>query len=183
VRRFRFDVSQALRRALDAPVAGGSAHSWDVPISTAPYEAILARHAPVERSWTGPAFCFPPDLPSSSEATLITETNAHLLAPLLSDWAPDVQLNPPMHALIVNGHAAAVCCSVRRTSEADEAGVETAGSCRGRGYAAKVVSAWARAVRDGGRVPLYSTSWQNEASRAVARKLRLIQFGNDLHIT
>jgi mono/diheme cytochrome c family protein len=66
---------------------------------------------------------------------------------------------------------------------AHEAGVETAASCRGRGYAAPVVAAWARAVRDVGRVPLYSTSWRNEASRAVARKLGLVCFGSDLHIT
>lgn len=64
-----------------------------------------------------------------------------------------------------------------------EAGVETARPYRGRGYAARVVAAWAREVRDMGRVPLYSTSWKNEASRAVARKLALICFGNDLHIT
>jgi hypothetical protein len=32
-------------------------------------------------------------------------------------------------------------------------------------------------------IPLYSTSWQNQASLALARKLGLIQYGADLHIT
>jgi hypothetical protein len=88
-----------------------------------------------------------------------------------------------MVALTVDGHAAAVCCSGRRTGTAHEAAVETAAPYRGRGYAARVVGAWARAVREMGCVPLYSTSWQNEASRDVARKLALICFGSDLHIT
>jgi RimJ/RimL family protein N-acetyltransferase len=66
---------------------------------------------------------------------------------------------------------------------AHEAGVETVPTFRGRGFAAQVVAAWVGAVREMGFVPLYSTSWENEASRSVARKLSLIQFGSDLHIT
>ena len=46
-----------------------------------------------------------------------------------------------------------------------------------------VVAGWARAVREAGVEPLYSTSWQNAASRAVARKLALVPFGSDVHIT
>jgi hypothetical protein len=38
-------------------------------------------------------------------------------------------------------------------------------------------------VRQSGAVPLYSTSWSNEASRHLATKLELIHFGSDLHIT
>jgi predicted GNAT family acetyltransferase len=72
---------------------------------------------------------------------------------------------------------------VRITPAACEAGVETAPGFRGHGHAARVVAAWALAVRDAGQIPLYSTSWQNTASQAVARKLGLRQFGADLHIT
>jgi predicted GNAT family acetyltransferase len=53
---------------------------------------------------------------------------------------------------------------------------------RRQGYASAPVLAWARAVRMRGLVPLYSTSWQNTASRALARKIGLFQFANDLHI-
>jgi hypothetical protein len=42
---------------------------------------------------------------------------------------------------------------------------------------------WARAVRALGAEPLYSTSWQNAASRAVARKLGLVLYGTDLSIS
>ena len=106
-----------------------------------------------------------------------------VLDAFLRDWIPDARIGQPLFALIVDEHAVSVCCTVRRTTEAHEAGVETVPAFRGHGYAAQVVTAWARAVRERGQVPLYSTSWQNEASRAVARKLGLIQFGNDLHIT
>jgi predicted GNAT family acetyltransferase len=72
---------------------------------------------------------------------------------------------------------------VRITHEAHEAGVETLPDFRGRGYATDVVAGWARLVRSLGAVPLYSTSWENAASQAVARKLRLVQYGADFHIT
>jgi predicted GNAT family acetyltransferase len=63
-----------------------------------------------------------------------------------------------------------------------EGGVETLPSHRGRGLAAEVVAAWAAAVRADGRIPLYSTSFGNRASQAVARKPGLIRYGTDLHL-
>jgi predicted GNAT family acetyltransferase len=60
--------------------------------------------------------------------------------------------------------------------------VETLEGYRGRGYAPMVVAAWARAVRETGRIPLYSTSRNNRASEAVARKLGLVQYGSDLSL-
>ena len=47
-------------------------------------------------------------------------------------------------------------------------------------HAAAVVAAWAAAVRASGRLPLYSTSWDNVASQGVARKLGLVLYGADL---
>lgn len=61
--------------------------------------------------------------------------------------------------------------------------METHSDFRGRGYAARAVNTWARLVREMDRVLLYSTSWENTSSRALARSLGLIQFGSELHVT
>ena len=76
-----------------------------------------------------------------------------------------------------------VCRSVRLSSRAHEAGVDTLVSYRRRGYATSVVAAWALAVRALNLTPLYSTSWDNVASQRVARRLGLVQYGVDYHVT
>ena len=75
-----------------------------------------------------------------------------------------------------------VCRSVRITPEAHEAGVETLPDFRGKGYAKDVAAQWAQRVRAVGAIPLYSTSWENNASQAVARKLRLECYGADFQV-
>jgi RimJ/RimL family protein N-acetyltransferase len=182
--RWRSDVDGDTQRDLEAAAANDQ-RPLDVaaaPADISVYAEILGRSAPVERTWSGPAFCFPKRLPATIGAVAITSENASVLQPLLPAWIPDVDLNPPVFAVIVDGQAVAVCCSVRRTGAAHEAGVETVPAFRGQGHAGRAVVAWARAVRDMGCVPLYSTLWQNEASRAVARTLGLIHFGSDLHL-
>ena len=183
--RYRHDVPRELRQELEAAAEAVVAANGDMdaPTPTTAFEEILARSAPVEKQWSGPAFSFPQELPTTTRTVRVTDENATILDALLKPWRPDVQLSQPLIALAVDGHAVAICGSVRITADAHEAGVETAPSHRGHGYAAPVVTAWARAVRDLGVEPLYSTSWQNEASRSVARKLGLIRFGNDLHLT
>jgi hypothetical protein len=183
--RFRHDLGQDARRALESAVESHapSGQSVGAPIDPAPYQEILARLTPVERTWTGPAFSFPNELPMPAGVAPISEANANVLHPFFEEWLPDVRLCQPMFALTVDGQAASLCCSVRQTSMAHEAGVETAAQFRGRGYASRVTLAWARAVKDAGRIPLYSTSWTNAASRGVARRLALTLFGSDLHIS
>ncbi len=43
-------------------------------------------------------------------------------------------------------------------------------------------ASWASATRATGQIPLYSTSWDNHASRAVARELGLVQYAADLSL-
>ena len=152
------------------------------PELSSPFEEILSRAAPIERIDAGPAFVFPERLPPSTRAVLVTGANAEVLQPYLAPWIPDITQSEPLFAMLHEGAAVAVCASVRRTPAAHEAGVETVPEFRGRGFAGDVVAAWARAVHDLGVVPMYSTSWSNGASRAVARKLRLRLFGSDLHL-
>jgi len=183
--RFRHDVATNVRHELEALTRDDASliRSAEPLPNVSRYVEILARSAPVERTWSGPTFTFPDPSPVAGDADRVTAPNASVLEPELPAWLPDVAVGQPMFAVVVDGRAVSVCCTVRVTERAYEAGVETASAHRGRGYAARATAAWARAVRDMGRVPLYSTSWQNTASRAVARKLGLIRFGSDLHFT
>ncbi len=84
----------------------------------------------------------------------------------------------PVLAIVEAGYPVSVCFCARRSEVAAEAGLETAEAFRGRGFGSRVTAAWALAVRATGRVPLYSTSWTNEASLAVARKLGLAAYAS-----
>jgi RimJ/RimL family protein N-acetyltransferase len=180
---FRGDVSVELARDLDALCRAQPTGLDVAPGSADTIIARLARDAPVQRTWTGPAFYVPSSAAGHDAAVRVTPDNASLLSPHLEDWRGDVTPAVPMFVMLDDGKAVSICASVRLTSEAHEAGVDTHRDFRGRGYAGHAVRAWASAVRAMGRVPLYSTSWDNEASRAVARKLGLILFGVDLHVT
>ena len=180
----RHDVDGILARDLNTlcESAPGGLETDANPHSTALFSRRLGADGVITNIWEGPAYCFPLDLPGSDDAVRITAENASVLEPYLEDWVPDVQTGVPLTAFLEGGKAVSICCSVRITSQAHECGVETHPDFRGRGYALKVVAAWARAVLEEGPVPLYSTSWENHASRAVARKLGLVQYGADLHI-
>ena len=179
---FRHDVEAALAEDL-ARLCESQPKGLDV-VSAESFSARLSRDAAVQKMWTGPAYHFPQDLPGEDVAVVrVTTDNATLLSPYLEDWLGDVATCVPMVAALENGRAVSVCASVRITPHAHEAGVDTNRDFRQRGHATRAVNAWAQAVRELDRVPLYSTSWSNTASRALANRLGLIQFGSDLHIT
>jgi len=183
--RFRHDVDEGLVNDLRA-LCESQPTGLDVEAgleSAAPFIACLSRAEPVRKTEAGPAFFFPSDLALHESAVRVTTDSAAVLSPYLEAWRGDVSACDPMVVVLEGGHAVSVCGSVRVTAQAHEAGVETHPDFRGRGHAAGAVSAWASLVRDMDRIPLYSTAWQNESSRALAKKLGLIQYGADLQIT
>lgn len=88
----------------------------------------------------------------------------------------------PCIAKVVENQAVAICRTVRRSSFALEAGVDTVQGYRKRGYGSEVVTAWANSVWNGGLVPCYSTSWINKASIAVAIKMGMVQIGTEMSV-
>lgn len=146
------------------------------------YRAALEPSAPVTREYRGPAFVFPESIPAIGDTILATPDDFEALgehfAWAIEEWR-DIQ---PVTVVLEDGVAVSICHSPATTAGASEAGVFTAESARGRGHAVAVVSRWAHAVRDLGRLPLYSTTWENLASRRVAAKLGLEQYGEDLNL-
>ena len=116
--------------------------------------------------------------PDTVTAVRVTDLSA-LRGPFA--WiAEEYTERQPVAAVLQEGEAVAVCCSSGNAPMAAEAGLRTLEAYQRRGYAAAVVAAWAAAVRASGRLPLYSTSWDNLASQGVARKLGLVLYGADL---
>lgn len=182
---FRNDVDDSLAADLAAVARSVDPRVSEEAAKRVAAEAarLLETSAPVERTWAGPVYAFPDDLPDDSGVVLVTPKNAEVLERYFGNWLGDVELGLPFTAVLEGGNAVSLCCSVRVTSAAHEAGVETDLSFRGKGHAARATAAWATIVRRAGCVPLYSTSWENAASRSVARKLGLVQFGADVHLT
>jgi hypothetical protein len=129
----------------------------------------------------GPVFTFPTDLAAGGEVVVIT--NVSELSHHFGGWtAGEIPERSPIVGVVVDGQVVSVCFCARRTEIAAEAGLETAIAYRGRGFGARVVAQWGRLIRQSGRLPLYSTSWNNSASLAVARKLGLTAAAADWNL-
>ena len=146
--------------------------------------AILADYAPAASEYSGPAFLFPDRLPPFQRAELLGDSHR---APREGPFAwlreADEASRPIAFVRSESGDVVSVCHSARATSAVAEAGVRTLEEHRGLGYGSMAVVAWATAVRQDRRTPLYSTQWDNMASRALATRLGLICYGEDLHIS
>ncbi|MCM3387147.1 GNAT family N-acetyltransferase [Ureibacillus chungkukjangi] len=144
---------------------------------------ILNEVGQVNDFWMGPAFVFP-DIKESNSSNIIQvkHENKALLKPYFPYTFEDFEYKKPCFVVMKDNKPISICCSARQTEEAAEASVFTNENYRGKGYGIEVTNAWAAEVQRQGRVALYSTSWDNFASQALARKLDLIQFGTDIHM-
>jgi hypothetical protein len=184
--RTRYDLPTDLAIALERLAA-------DEPIVTdlsqpahyeAEYIALLERHAPLTNTYTGPALYLPNFTPpAGAQAVTITPANAALLELYYPYARREYAELVPVIVRVEDGVAVSICFSARITEQVAEAGVHTAEHYRGHGYAAETVRGWASAIRAMGRLPLYSTEWDNAASRAVARKLGAVQYAVELSLT
>jgi hypothetical protein len=182
--RTRYDLPPDLAAELEHLAASEpiiSDHAQE-PRYLAEYIELLKPHHPVTKIDSGPSYYVPESdqshtaVPITSENINLTRTYFSWLLTTLADYAP-------VMAAVVDGNAAAVCFCSRRTPQVAEAGIYTEELFRGHGYATQTAIGWAAAVRSTGRQPLYSTSWTNHASQAIARKLGGVMYGSDYSIS
>jgi hypothetical protein len=157
----------------------------DAPVHADQYLSVL-RDRPLSIQHAGAAivqsaglaFSFPTGIDESTDIVFVEDER--LLEHNFRGWVPGeiAAGSGPVAAIMVDGYPVSICFSARASDAAAEAGVETAERFRGRGLASRVTAAWALAIRASGRVPLYSTSWTNSPSLAVAHKLGLIRYAS-----
>ncbi|MCP5058918.1 MAG: GNAT family N-acetyltransferase [bacterium] len=148
----------------------------------------LEAWAPVRRVWHGPAFRFPELRREDPEGQAwFSGDDLERLAQSFPRLADSWRGREPCVAATEQGQIVAACYAATAASPdheskggAVEAGVDTLPDRRRHGLAASLVLAWAREVRRRGGIPLYSTAWDNRASRALAGKLGLIPYASDL---
>ena len=170
----RADLPQEIAEELDglAREEPTVADFGDAPVHAERYRSLAGGEV-----YSGPAFAFPETV-SEPDATVLVD-EVCLLARHFSGWtAAEIPRRSPVVGVVEDGHAVSVCFCARRSDTAAEAGLETAEAFRGRGLGPQVAATWALAVRASGRIPLYSASWANGASLAVARKLGLVGYAS-----
>jgi len=165
----RTDVSDSLAAKLHQLVTEEppTRHFRQEPRHATEYGSLLGGQ--VE---SGPAFTFPEAVTPSPDTRTVEDLLplTHLFRGWTADELPE---RSPIFAITEGGIPVSICFCARRSDLAAEAGLETAEQFRCRGYGARVAATWAAAIRSSGRLPIYSTSWNNQASLAVARKLHL----------
>lgn len=147
-------------------------------------ERALRLLGPMEAEYRGPCYVLPAEPARDGRAREIAPHEAAIWATAFPWLAAEYPAVRPVVIAFEQREPAAICCAPRGvTRQAAEAGVETLPPFRGRGLATAAVACWAAAVRRMGRIALYSTSWENAASQAVAGHLAGRLYGENWHVT
>jgi hypothetical protein len=168
------DVRDGIARILST-TAGSDAVGWE-PETKHELLELLGRVGPLRPPEGGPSFLVPRGLRPPTDVEIWSGGDddrerlrgrmlEHDRATLLEPWA----------AVIVDGRVAAVCETARSAPGSVEAGLWTYEPFRRAGLGTAAAAAWAGLVED--RMAFYSTSWANDASRGVARRLELRPLG------
>ncbi len=172
---FREDLPDGLIRKIEKIIVREEAPQ--TLTSPPSYQKEYVRLLGGEKVEYGPCYWMP-DLLVEADVVFLSEQNVRPFIQNGFSWlAEEISYVAPCAAVIRDKQAVCICRSVRKSRWASEAGLETLSEHRGRGYAGLAAAAWAQAVRQTGRIPLYSTSWDNLASQRVAQKLGLRWYG------
>lgn len=181
--RTRHDLPPDLAAALDG-LAADEPVGVDLatpPAHLAAYTDLLGRHAAPGAPDAGPAY-YLPDLAAPPGTVTITPANADLLRAHYPTTLSELAQRAPVVVCVADGEAVAACSCARTTAQVAEAGIHTVEAYRGRGYAVATARGWAAGVYAQGKLPLYSTSWANTASQAVAARLGAVLYGVDFSL-
>ena len=180
--RFRYDIPELLAEQLKK-LCADEPSTEDFQPNPKHFEAYM-NHLQGERFTMGPCYLVPEAVATTRQVVSLTRENITKYSLDGFEWLiSEIDYAKPCIALVREGRVVSICRSVRITSKAHEAGLETLETFRGRGYAEAVVAGWAEAVRKAGAFPLYSTFWENLASRSVARKAGLFFYGVNFTVT
>ena len=182
--RFRYDLPQDIMKNL-TELIDGETISCNLPKTTVLLEKIkeiLQGHGKIQEIDEGPAYIVPKGIKFPRDVVRITKENVHILKDSFKYMLSELEYWEPCFVKFVDGKVASICFSSRIANTSHEAGLETMPDFRGRGYALEVVAAWADAIYEMKRIPIYSTSWNNTSSQSVAKKLGCELYGVDLSI-
>jgi len=175
--RFHKDVPPNVREQTEALLLKESFEDREAefPAKDSEYRRLFPAHG----AKAGPTYWMPlsPTRSSRDSRPVSSRDQSLLEGTQLSPWIPDIPHQQPMFVSLDSGKAVSICASVRITETAHVAGVETSVGFRRRGRGSDVVAAWATEVIASGATAFYSTSWQNQASRCLARRVGFRRFG------
>jgi hypothetical protein len=136
-------------------------------------EAILAERGPCDHVFAGQTYQFPDALDPGIFPDVVRLTEEH--RPLIEAYHSGIGTDERAVFVVArDGLIVATCTSARESAQVTEAYVHTVEAYRRRGYGRQVTAAWAVHIRDCGKIPLYSHTWDNVASQGIAQSLKLL---------